>query len=333
MKRPMPLQAAALRQRIRRHKMRGTLHSGYLRFPRSENWQRRKVKAAINKCAKIICDSYLLDNIKAPLNNPGKSALLANVAFDIYFGDNKEDLGLGKFRRTAYATGSGQSTIGLDPRHKKIHCMFPELSDLRNSIKERVRKYYKDQNCQLYQNCDFNHVSCKLYFHKKVTRPHTDIQFDKGHQKPTANNSQKPMTPVVIVTFGDSKILEFQKHSSDGEAAFPEVIVPFVQKNGCLIILDPRDEYLDAKLEYWKHSSQLLKLNEDVSLSMMFRVVQATVDVYEDGRLVNPTVWGTGKKEKQLNDGWEWLQKNKTEYDQKCSDIHSEILDRFSKYF
>ena len=93
------------------------------------------------------------------------------------------------------------------------------------------------------------------------------------------------------------------------------------------------DEYLDAKLEYWKHSSQLLKLNEDVSLSMMFRVVRATVDVYEDGRLVNPTVWGTGKKEKQLNDGWEWLQKNKTEYDQKCSDIHLEILDRFSKYF
>jgi len=85
--------------------MRGTLHSGYLRFPRGENWQRRKVKAAINKCAKIICDSHLLDNIKAPLNNPGKSALLANVAFDIYFGDNKEDLGplRARFLREAIA--------------------------------------------------------------------------------------------------------------------------------------------------------------------------------------------------------------------------------------
>lgn len=313
--------------------MRGKLFSDYLRFPRSENWQRRKVKALIKKCAKIICASYIIDNIKAPLNNPGKSALLANVAFDIYFGDDLKDLGDGKILRSAYGTGSGQSTIGLDPRQKRIHALFPQLSDLRQSIIQRVKNHYLDKNCDLAKNCQFNHVSCKLYFHKKITRPHTDIQFDKGHHQPTSNNSQQPMTPVVIVTFGDSKILQFQKYCAGGEASVPEVTVPFVQNSGCLFLLDPRDEYMDAKMEYWKHCSSLLNLNQDVSMSLMFRVVQATVEVHKDGKLVDPVVWGTGAKERQLDEGWEWVKENRLEYDEKCAAIRKEINDRFSTFF
>lgn len=46
------------------------------------------------------------------------------------------------------------------------------------------------------------------FVHKKVGT-HTDMEFDKAHDRPVDNNSQKPMTPVLIVMFGDTKYLDF----------------------------------------------------------------------------------------------------------------------------
>ena len=287
-----PQVLVAQRQQIRRARERKEFYSGFYSWGNGHAAERRQFNRLLQNCIWTIVDDYIVDNLKAPHCNKPRSALMVPASFDTYFGDNIEKHNNKSVKRFAYAQGSGVRSIGLDPEHAKVHHIFPDLSSLRDIIKNVLVRYYGERGERDLFDCDINFVSGKGYWNKKKTNLHTDIEFDKWH-RPRSNNSQKPNTPVVIVSFGDPKILQFIRYEGLGSGKPVDGVLDlkFLQTCGKIIILDPRDEQWDEKMRWWKHRSELADQNDGVCITLMFRVVKAEVEVQpEDARVVNTEV-------------------------------------------
>ena len=81
-------------------------------------------------------------------------------SFDFYFGDNVSHDN-DSVKRTACAQGSGVRSVGLDPKFAKVHQMFPELSELRDMVKDVLKTHYAERGEDGIFDCEINHVSGK----------------------------------------------------------------------------------------------------------------------------------------------------------------------------
>ena len=331
-----PQRLDTINQRIRRARDRKQFYSGCFHYSENQRNQRKRFSELLQKCVWEIVNNYTIDNVKCPLNNPANMALFSPSSFAIYFGDNliKEN---NEVMRTAYAQGSGVNSIGLDPRHAKVHHMFPDLSNLRNMVVDAVKQHYAERNEFGIYNCKFNHVSVKLYFDNKKTGFHVDVTHDAKTGKAKTNNSQMPKTPVAIVSFGDVKMLEFMKHYSDGTKVLPTEVLQFLQTSGKVIILDPRDEEYDSKLAHWMHRSQMIDKKEGVSMTLMFRVVQKFIAVKPTtATICNGVVGGTsGKKKRKMDEArrhYEMRTGPYKDYDKRHGRIFKKIRTRFTAH-
>lgn len=321
-------------RKIRLGNNKGYFHSCRLQWDSQHIAERKEKTVLLRKCVKIILEEHVEDNMKAPRNNKAKSALLSKVSFDIYFGDNIE-IHDAVVIRTAYGTGSGQSSIGLDPRHKKYRQIFPLLSRLRDLMRLQVERYYNSKYVKM--NCCFNFVSVKVYVNGMKTPIHTDVELDKETWLPKNNNSQIPGTPVAIATIGNDKVLRFIqfKAGAFNNEIRGDRVLNFVQRSGDTILLDPRDEQLNNRREFWKHEAEMVEPNSGCSVSLMFRVVGARQHVSPwDSKIPNVVVYGTGLKEQQFDDGWKKLQNPKwrKEYEEKVSEIRRKMEEMVAKY-
>lgn len=288
------------------------LFSGNIRIPESN--KRRTFNNKLRQTVKYIVQHCMEDNMKAPMNNPAKSALLSKASFNIYFSPNKDKIDESEDAvvRTAYSFGTGASSIGLDPNYAKIRHLFPTMAELCNIVRGLVSDHYHKLKLDL--NCDFDSVAVKLYFDNKTTNEHTDVIYDMETCQPKQDNSQMPGTPVAMVCFGNGKELGFTAHSRK----YPKEILAAVsipQKNNSITILDPRDEQISLTKEFfWKHSAKLIDGMDGVSMSLIFRVTQTTILVSPvTGNLKNPIMPGgeDGKKAQQFTRAWNALEKPK----------------------
>ena len=323
----------SMKRKIRRYRRSGRLRSGALFFDAKTRRYRDRYHTLLKRSTSQIIRKHVSDNMKAPGSNGGKMAFLTKASFNIYFGDNlaekNEEESSGKtLLRTAYGAGSGVGSIGLDPRKATIFHMFPDLSELRNIVRNKLKAHYKENENFVNVNCDFNHVSVKLYFNNKETGEHTDIEFDCDHN-PKVNNSQVPGTPVAIAMIGDTKLLNFHEYKMNlkNKTTLPTgETVTFLQESGMLLLLDWRDEFLNKKNCFWTHSSKMTGGKDSVAMTLMFRVVCAEREVYaRNGEYVDKTVWGTGKKEAQLDAAWKALENNMDKYNKKCKEIRTKL--------
>jgi hypothetical protein len=100
--------------------------------------------------------------------------------------------------------------------------------------------------------CNFNgyfsvwNTTTKEWEAKSVEFPRDITHTASG--KPMKNNTQIPGMPVVILTFGDNKMLHFQKFGGNKKLNIPELV--FQHKHGSLFLLNPRDEQTDKMGEY-----------------------------------------------------------------------------------
>ena len=306
------------------------IYSQILFWGKAGHSKRRTFNRLLSESVKRILKDHLQDNMKAPLNNAASSALFAPSSFNIYFGDNLKEIGQGQVIRAAYATHCGASSIGLDPRHATLNWIDPTMSELRDIVREKVQHHYRSSKL----NCDFNHVSVKVYYRGKITKEHTDMEFNRSHTAPKDGNSQVPNTPVAMVCLGDPKYIEFVEYFGGGKGTrvSPNKSVLYKQNSRTMVILDPRDEELNERGTFWKHKSEQFNKHTGVTISFMFRVVQAESHVHSDtGYLVNPVVRGTGKKRKQFDKGWEKVSKDPT-YSGECKKLMKEIRTKLAKY-
>ena len=160
--------------------------------------------------------------------------------------------------RAACAVGSGAQSIGLDPRTNQLRPFFPELVDLMRCVTKSVR----EKTC--WKNAHFNFVSvkqhCTFYNEngkrvEKDAKWHVHVALNKNGV-PMANNSQLPLSPVAILTHGDSKSLFFVRHRSSGKTDFEaNTLFEAPQEMGSIFLLDGRDELLDELNQVWRHCS------------------------------------------------------------------------------
>lgn len=279
---------ATQRSRLSRWRRRGKFHSKMLTYPRNS----QTLPNLLWKCSNIVWTCYAKDDLKAPQNNGPKPAMLSKPSVNVYFGTNVSDNG-NSFTRTAYGVGSGVSSIGLNPKTMTINAIFPELSEVVEIVSNRVKK--EQGMADILTKSPFNFVSVKIYFTflnmkdelvTKDTGWHVDVTTGRDG-KPCRNNSQKPGTPVAILTCGDRKNLWFRRFRTkqiydDGTKLL------FPQENGSLFLLDARDEIKDETGWSWQHMSDMSE-SHGVTFSFMLRCVQKDVEVKkETATLVNP---------------------------------------------
>ena len=265
------LSPSTSRNRMNRFQKKEDLFSKRIFYPKDGG-----IPKALKDCADTIRKVYLRDNLKAPMWNPARPELTSRPSVNLYFGQNFDCTDEGMIR-AAYAVGSGTSSIGLDPSTMRIDPFFPRLIDLVRQVTVVVRRE------TVWRNAWFNLVSVKIYYSfrdengklvRKTTNWHVDVTLDKKGL-PMRNNSQVPVSPVAILTFGDSKMLYFRRHITrdnyEEDSCFG---VP--QPSGSLFLLDGRDEMLDSQGRHWRHCSGP---SEGVTFSFMLRNVQRIVEV------------------------------------------------------
>ena len=217
--------------------------------------------------------------------------------------------------------------------------MFPELANLCRIVNQKINAYYKSIGKPEMQ-CEFNHVSVKLYFRKKYTGDHTDIEFDKKHINPKPSNSQVPGTPVAIAMMGDKKFLQFTKYEwredggPKGNGAFVKTNKKFniIQETNSLVAMDPRDEFLGIdRKSFYKHGSHLEDPKEGVAMSLMFRRVRTVKLVTAQGEYADKTVPGNGRRLKMLNKAWQEKENDIENYERKKVDC-LQMIRKLLKY-
>ena len=258
----------------------------------------------VRTCCSMLISYYLNDALKAPMNNAAKSALFSKPSYDIYLGINISKIA-DVIKRTAYGTGSGAASIGLNPEEMRVYSCFPELVQLLQEATNIVKE--NDKWKHRMKDKEFNFVSVKIYFSyrdkngnliKKHTNWHVDVTSERDGT-PCSNNSQEPNTPVAMFTFGEEKNLWFRQHTTKTQY-YSDSVFNFRQQSGSLIILDPRDEMLGREGRHWRHMSEMLKDRTEggVTFSLMCRVVQTTIDVNAtDSSIVDKTL---GVREKKI---------------------------------
>jgi hypothetical protein len=288
------------RQRIKQYRSKNLLKSKLTIYVD----RRKTIRKLLYKCCKEIWDTYFHDDLKAPLFNAAKPASLSKPSMNFYFGVNLRHEEGRAICRAAYATGSGASSIGLNPKTMTINHIFGELADLMHWANEKV--LLEQEFVQTMRGKAFNFCSVKMYFTYrdvqgnlvwKDTQWHVDVTTS-ANGMPKSNNSQVPGTPVAIVTFGEPKFLYFRKHHNRHHHKQTSEI-KWQQLTGTLFLLHPDDELPNEKDGmHWRHKSEMSKESPDnVTFSFMFRVVQHEVVVDQcNGTLWNPEI--ARKKEK-----------------------------------
>ena len=181
--------------------------------------KKRHLDITIRKFVQEYLRSHFLhDDLKASNQNPAVPASYAPSALNSYYSlpvDNYQGNKPGYTRVWSYGSGSGSSTIGLDPRTHKIFRATDKskagywASRVLKEIEEMSR-VDPDLHQQLGDD-HFNVISMKVYWGDKEVNRHNDISMTK-YSGPQSNNSQKPGTPVIIYTVGDPKKLVFHRH-------------------------------------------------------------------------------------------------------------------------
>jgi len=261
------------------------LRSRHLEHGNDKN--KREIEQLPKEATKQVLTDHFEDHLKLP-GGSGKahSAKTAHPSFNIYFGRNAGEERNGVVERCAHGTGTGTSTIGLDPHTMRFnHCLpaFDRILDKIPGVKKEEKKAVTVASAKLHCAVGKGVKARRA----KSTGRHTDVLFD-SRDKPSKGNSQVPGSPVVMCTFGGRKHLHFTQGECKSRIR-EGVEFPFVQNDNCGFHLDGADENPNDEKLRWLHRSKMHPDNrKGMVISSMFRQVRSVVKVnVKDGTLAH----------------------------------------------
>ena len=176
-------------------------------------------RAIINEiiCSPINSDSGIKLSLDKPLNNEIDLNVLRPAVLRQYFGKEIRNVN-GKAKRYTYGSGSGTSSVGMDPHNfvtralnSKMIAMIDDINDMLHSNNE----VFKMTGVDIDQK--FNHCTILIYYAgeglKEYTKLgyHTDCVYSPSTgEYETKSNSQKVNTPAVIYSIGDKRRLNWK---------------------------------------------------------------------------------------------------------------------------
>ena len=272
------------------------------------------------------------DDLRASMGNKAGSSCFTPAAFNAYKGMNLKLNKDGTIERTAYATGSGATTIGLNPRTMKHLLMTPNDHRVMKTILKIATAFNPEWGKRIEKHPP-NHCSLKGYWPYwnedgdlvfKNCGFHADTTWTKRNV-PMRNNSQVPNTLVFLLTFGADKDLWFRKHKTKSD--FKEgSLLRFIQRHGSLTVIDTRDEKWDEEGYQWRHGSTMR--GDGITWTYVIRTVCVSAVVNDDGTLADPVV--TDDKEKKFDDAKDLFE---TDYYKQQREILDEGMDRMFKQY
>lgn len=259
----------------------------------------RRVQRCIQKVLKYIHGTFC-DVMKLPGQSKiPRPALLWPSGPNIYFGQNFGDKINGHVARYAYALGSGTNTIGINPAEYTVHPWNDELQDLLDEVRpclpqEIACTPWNAASMKFYDSFEYQgttmNVSCGF---------HRDMQY-KINGEVADQSSQRPDTPVLIITYGGSKYLSFKKifdDMDDTDKKRATVHHKLRQTDSTCIVLHPDDEKWteeqNGSYYCYYHGSEYLDQpgnetnRKDMIVTIMFRCVQKIVTVGTDNHPID----------------------------------------------
>jgi len=245
-----------------------------------------------------------LMRIDYPYGHPHHTAWRP-AAMDVYCGD---DMGLTPRKqnvfRAAYATGSGQQTVGIDPARLRILPITDNLrrgaQKIQNIVKRLVLRHPTWSDVRV--DVPVNAISMKVYYKVKAVPGrkttvkklgfHTDCTYKNNGSFDKKGNSQAERTLVVIATIGDPRYLRFRREVLVGDTwsvIEPRVERKMLLKETNLAVVNYLDEIPKRRPgKYSEHKTRFLHgvlgIEEQFSVSLAFRVVinQVAIDPRTD---------------------------------------------------
>ena len=168
-------------------------------------------------CSPINSDSGIKLSLDKPLNNDIDLNVLRPAVLRQYFGEEIRKVN-GKLIRYTYGSGSGTSSVGMDPHNfvtralnSKVIAMIDDIHDILHNNKELFNMTGVDIKQK------FNHCTILIYCAgqglKENTRLeyHTDCVYSPSTgEYDTKSNSQKVNTPAIIYSIGDKRRLNWK---------------------------------------------------------------------------------------------------------------------------
>ena len=288
--------------------------SSLFTFARTRGKDNREGVRILRKVYKDSFDNDVSANwqLKKPLGGRLEPEILSGTAIDIYYGKDAvsqpDNIDANHVVRHSYASGSGNNTIGQNPKTRQLKPWKPEFDRLLEigikslqATKELYSEEEKEEIITKLRNC--NAASAKWYFEvdgtdavpktAKETKWHTDMLLNKSNNRPVRNkNSQEPNTPVMIFTFGGKKRIFFGR-GEHKKTIDPDSTFYMEQCDSRVHILHWDDEKFSGDIrKKFFHCSALHPDNtQGVVMSLMLRHVshELKVDKHTD-RLVQPPI-------------------------------------------
>ena len=257
------------KNRQRRH--RSTLKSHSVTFTAEFRFLRRKFEKILQEGCKQIRDNDFTDHLKfvRGTQQVAKSAKLSTASFNIYYGGDvvgsvRTIDGVETVERYAYASGTANSTIGLD-NQTRTYKPLPAFFDMLKAAIKDLPDHLLDRKYKV----DYNTMSVKVYYkipggsHTK-TGWHADVLYNHDNE-PAAGNSQVPGTPVLLFTCGGQKEIVFGKTPGGSKNIIESTVHSHRQSANGFFVLDPRDEMWKNGLK-WMHFSKHPKSENGMSV-------------------------------------------------------------------
>ena len=233
-------------------------------------------------------------SLDKPLNNDLKLNLLRPAVLRQYYGADIGDDDCNK-RRYTYGSGTGTSSVGMDPLNFVTRSFDAKMIAMGNDIYDMLhnnRDLFNMNGVDLDER--FNHCTILIYYagnglkDKTTLGYHTDCVYSPSTFEYISKcNSQKANTPAVIYSIGDTRKLKWKCRcsvkSTTGRRVWEKkecTPMTFQLSSDSLTIIHPDDEYpLSEKNVHDKRQYLHGGVNvsgDKFSVGFVFRVVNST---------------------------------------------------------
>ena len=241
-------------------------------------------------------------SLDTPLNNPPILNLLRPAVLRQYYGLNVVDQrGISNgVRRYTYGSGTGSSSVGMDPRNFATRMMTEEMLSLSQELHNLLlknRSYFKLEDMDL--TLPFNHCTVIVYYAGEYLKEssklgiHSDCVYsarDGCYVK--KDNSQIQNTPTVIYSLGDTRTLHWKRRrrltKSNGRTVWDsdiEFSAEYELSHDSVTIvntLDEDPEHVSEDGSQYQYQHGNVNVSKDkFCVGIVFRTVHTT-DVYDD---------------------------------------------------
>ena len=156
-------------------------------------------------------------SLDKPLNNEICLNIFRPAVLRQYYGKDVGNID-GKIKRCTYGSGTGSSSVGMDPNNFVTRAFNNDLSSMSEHIHDMLcnnKKLFNMVGIDLSQK--FNHCTILIYYAGEGLKKHTSLGYhtDCVYSPSTGkysshSNTQEQNTPAVIYSIGDNRRLNWR---------------------------------------------------------------------------------------------------------------------------